>query len=790
MQCTRCKWYDNDLGVNCIPYSGPERADLLFVGEAFGKTEATKFLETGVGVQFIGKSGGKLDTLLEMIGVERKDVNFTNAIKCYQQGNPTPKKGELDACFIHLQKEVSSLKPKLIIAMGNSSLYQCVGVDGVESYASTVMKSEKLGCNVFVTHHPASCLHNATNWDKLVVEFKQLKFVIENGFNIKHYEYEIIETVERFREIHPSLRGGILYNDTETTGLSPYTNTFTMIQFNTGTPPVYIVPVNLIPEIKTELQDIFLNAEFVGQNWGFDAKFIHEHIGVFPPKWRDDTCLAEYILSGKGGNDLTTLTNKYAKESAGYDTAVTKQGGAQKVKDKNLLSQYAADDVGVLPQIIKTQSRELIKEKRYWLYKNLTLPTNRILTKMSLRGVMCDVEKLMDYDRFYEKKENRAYKKVEQMDCVQACEKNFREKFNPHSSPMIKWILLNYYNLPILKETEKGNPSVGKDEMSIYKEEYNNPYCELMENYRTLGTIRSNFLSGLVPKLVNSVAHTEYMLFGTNTGRPASKNPNLQNLPAEVKDVKKCFIPRPGYVFISSDMSQVEVRVAAVVYEDDNLIKACNSEGDFHCRVAAQAFGYEYEEFYKEYKVGNVKFVTLRYNGKRITFGILYQMGPKKLAYELKIPYEQAIVFIDDYFKGYQQLKKNIDKTKKFVVKNRYVDNPFGFRRWWRDQDIEPHILEREGVNLRVQSTAWNLMELAMIQIDEYLEKEKLDAYQVMQVYDQIVLEVKENLVDKMAPVVKEIMCGVNKPFEGLNRVQLKTDIEISETSLGDLRKL
>jgi len=351
---------------------------------------------------------------------------------------------------------------------------------------------------------------------------------------------------------------------------------------------------------------------------------------------------------------------------------------------------------------------------------------------------------------------------------------------------MVKWLLLEYFKLPVIKTTKKETPSIGKGEMKRYAEQFKNPYCLVMEKYRSLQNIRDNFLSGIAPKLDNGIAHTKYSLHATTTGRPNSKDPNLLNIP-RLKEIKKCIIARPGYKFIQADLSQIEVRVAAVIYYDQNLIDICNTEGkDFHCLIASKANNISYDKFYTEYIAGNKKFKEMRQAAKGLTFGVLYQEGSQKLAYELNISEEKAEKFIEDYFKGFPDLKDNIEKQKQFVIENGYVSTYFNFRRYFKYHGKEDHETLRQAVNTPIQGTAWNILQLILIEIDKLLEQLNFRSRLVAQVYDSVVVESPDEEIAEVVHLIKNIVRNVNKPYEKLNHVMLDTDIEVGK-DLGNL---
>jgi DNA polymerase I-like protein with 3'-5' exonuclease and polymerase domains len=574
----------------------------------------------------------------------------------------------MDACFFNTYNDINEIKPDLVIALGGAALYQTTGLEGITKHRGKVIISEKLGgVKVFPTFHPAAVKYDPDKYNRLKTDFENIRNALEDKpFEIVHYPYEYVDTWEQIDGMMDELRGKELNLDIETTGLDCYKDSVTLIQLSANSKKIFVIDMRTItnkPYVLSKINELMETCPVVGQDFTFDAKFLKVQYSIYPKLWEFDTCLAEYMLTGMKSNDLDYLTDKYAPESMGYSDDVKRAGGAHKVLDKKKLLQYAADDTGVMFRIKKQQRRALMKRKCMWnsftadwCYKNLTLPCNDVLTRMSLRGLKYNTEKLKSIDEKYAKKGRRALMKAQGLDGVKACEKHFRQRFNPRSTLHIRWLMLKHYGLPVLKTTTHDNPSIGQDEMEIYAKKHNNEYCRIMEKYRSIQNIRDNFLIGVLAKLKDGVAHTNFSLHGTASGRPTSKDPNILNIPDD-EDIRSCIIPRDGHAFLYSDLSQIEVREAAVIYGEPKLVEYCNTKGkDFHCMTTANMFKIPYDEvyeWYRKYEAGSKdkKAVLMHANrsaAKTITFGILYQMGPDELSYRLKITKEEAEAHRED----------------------------------------------------------------------------------------------------------------------------------------------
>jgi len=798
IKCTRCGCYQNEYGINCISYSGNSNADLYFLGEMAGRNEAqaSRIKPT----HFVGKAGNILNYLLDLAGINRADVAIANSLRCYKANNGKPTGKELEACFIHTYNEIKKIKPKLVVLLGEHALRLALGVESISAYRGKILWSEKLQCNVMPTFHPMAAGYDYARRELVESDFKQLKQAVNlPEKKLKLYDYIFFESKDDHRielALDEINEAKAIAFDIEAYGGDPFKDRLRLLQIGIGKGPVYVFDASIVNYLKSFFKNIFSTKPVIGQTFEFDCKWLYVNTGIYIKNWYFDTCLAEFMLTGMKDNDLTSLVAKYADESLGYDTYVKSLGGAHKVKNVHDLLQYAACDVGVLFKIMRKQIRLLVQEKMWWYFTNIMMPCNNVLTQMSLRGVLYDKDRLLEVDKVYEIKSKKLLEQAVQVDGIDEAERFFGQKFNPKSPAHIKYLLLHYYALPVLKQTKKKNPSIGKDEMKKYATApYNNEYCTIMEEYRGIEAMRGNFLSGVLPKLHNSTAHTTYSLHSVATSRPNSKNPNILNLPAKSadKDIKSCIISRPGYTFLYMDFSQIEIRVASIIFYDKNLIAACNTKGeDFHSNIASKIYNIPLDKFIAGKKAGNNAILDKRKAAKNVSFGILYQMSPIALAYRIGVSEDKAEVFIKDYFSQFPGVEKGIEDTKKFFIDNGYVSSYFGFKRFWPSHTEEDHAYIREAVNMPIQSTAWQLVQLAMIKLakefGEFEESVNSNGL-VMQVYDAIVCEVLDEYVPYWAEKMTKIATTINKPFPKLNEVILKVDLE-SGKNLRDLSRL
>ena len=288
---------------------------------------------------------------------------------------------------------------------------------------------------------------------------------------------------------------------------------------------------------------------------------------------------------------------------------------------------------------------------------------------------------------------------------------------------------------------------------------------ETME-HREISKLLSTYIDAL-PKLAdeNDRLHTHFDSFGAATGRLSSQNPNLQNIPKKTergREVRKAFIADRGYKLVDFDYSQIDLRAAAILSGDKNLIEIFQKGGDAHALAAVKVFGVKPEEVTAE----------MRRKIKVINFGVLYGMGINALRQNLGGTREEAQKFYDGYFKNFSGLKDYIEKTKKFARENGWTETLFGRRRYFPEISSRLEYLQKEAermaVNMPIQGTSADFIKLAMVRVDKALEERGLKdkVFLLLQIHDELLFEIKEKVVVKAIPIIKEAMESVY-PLKG-----------------------
>lgn len=414
---------------------------------------------------------------------------------------------------------------------------------------------------------------------------------------------------------------------------------------------------------------------------------------------------------------------------------------------------------------------EIDKNKLNYVLDEVELPLIPVLEKMKEVGVRIDVDYLnklsKDFHVELEKLEKNIWKEA-------------GVEFNVASPKQLGEILFVKMNLGVgrVKKTATGAFSTKESELEKLKGKH--PIIDNILEYRELAKLLSTYIDAL-PKLVdeNNRLHTRFIQTGTTTGRMSSQEPNLQNVPIKSelgKKVRNAFIADKGYKILSIDYSQIELRIAAILSGDEKMIKIFKDGIDIHSGVASQIFKIPVEEVNKD----------MRRKAKVINFGILFGMGVSALKTNLGGTREEAQQFYNDYFETFLQLADFLNQTKEFARKNGYTETMFGRKRYFSGlKSPLPYIrvmAEQMAINAPIQGTEADLIKLAMVRIEEYIHKEKLESEirMLLQVHDELVFEIKDGSEKKIVPQIMKIMESV-MPEDRLKGVPI-----ISEASVGE----
>ncbi len=395
---------------------------------------------------------------------------------------------------------------------------------------------------------------------------------------------------------------------------------------------------------------------------------------------------------------------------------------------------------------------ELEKRNLMKVFREIEEPLMKVIEAMQNRGIKIDVKYLRELSKQYHSELEKLEKNIW---------REAGEEFNINSPKQLGVILFDKLALTVkgLKKTAGGVRSTRESELE--KMIGLHPIIDYILKYRTLQKLVSTYIDPLPVLLAeDGRLHTTFLQTGTTTGRMSSNNPNLQNIPIKTEEGRKirdAFVAEKGFKLVTFDYSQIELRIAALLSGDKKLIDIFKSGGDIHEAVASSVFKVPREKVDKE----------MRRKAKVINFGILYGMGVSALKKNLASTREEAQIFYDEYFKNFSGLAQYLEEVKVSAKKLGYTETFFGRRRYFPNIKSKlPFIQaqnERMAINAPIQGTSADIIKIAMVQIYEYILREKLSSelFMLLQVHDELVFEIKEDIVAKVTPELERIMQSV-----------------------------
>ena len=545
--------------------------------------------------------------------------------------------------------------------------------------------------------------------------------------------------------------------DTETTGLDANNTELVGLSFSWNAHEGWYIAC---PADQTETQNIIekLRPAFersdiiwIGQNIKYDLLVL---------KWYNvelkgdlfDTMLAHYVIEPEGKRSMDVLSAQYLDyEPVHIDELIGKKGkhqGTMRDVDIEKVKDYAAEDADItwqLKQVFEPQLKEKQVEKVFYEVEN---PLVKVLAAMEFEGVRIDVPFLQEYSKQLEAEASEAEKRVYQQAGV---------KFNLASPKQLGEVLFDKLKLdPKAKKTKTGQYATGEDVLQKLAAE--NPIVADILDFREFTKLKSTYVDAL-PALVNPKTgrvHTSYAQAVAVTGRLASNNPNLQNIPVRSekgKEIRKAFIPRDeNHLLLSADYSQIELRIVAAISGDPAMCEAFRNGSDIHTATAAKVYNIPEADVTKE----------MRYKAKSVNFGIMYGQGAFGLADNLGISRTEAKEIIDHYKKQFSGIQKYMDDTINFARENGYVQTLMGRKRWLRDINSSNFTVrgfaERNAINSPIQGTAADMIKLAMKKVHAAMIQKKMKSKMILQVHDELIFDALKEEAAELKELILENM--------------------------------
>jgi DNA polymerase-1 len=557
--------------------------------------------------------------------------------------------------------------------------------------------------------------------------------------------------------------------DTETTSLNPMQAELVGISFAIGHGEAAYLPLahhyagapaqldrdGVLAKLKPLLEN--REPKIVGQHLKYDRHILAnygitlggiEHSGVV-----DDTLLQSYVLEAHQPHELGSLASRHlGLATISYDDVTGK--GASRIGFEQVelsrASEYAAEDADVTLRVRDALAPQIVaSDKLEFVYRQIELPVAEILFRMERTGVLLDRNLLAVQSGELGRK---------MLDLEQRAFQEAGQPFNLGSPKQIGDILFTQKGLPVVKKTPGGAPSTDEETLALLALDH--PIARAILDYRGMAKLKSTYTDKL-PQMVHPVTgrlHTSYSQATAVTGRLSSAEPNLQNIPArtaEGRRIREAFIAPPGHLLVSADYSQIELRIMAHLSDDPGLLYAFAHDLDIHTATAAEVFGVPLEEVSKDQ----------RRMAKVINFGLIYGMSAFGLASQLNLERAAAQAYIDRYFARYPGVADYMQRTREAARSQGYVETVFGRRLYLPEINAKNgqrrQGAERAAINAPMQGTAADLIKLAMIAVQGWLDAEKMESRLLLQVHDELILEVPEHELDRMRADLPGHMCNV-----------------------------
>ena len=491
----------------------------------------------------------------------------------------------------------------------------------------------------------------------------------------------------------------------------------------------------------------------VGQNLKYDMSVLANH-AITLRGIAFDTMLESYVLDSTATrHDMDSLSLKYLNHKTIHYEDVAGKGAKQVSFDQVPLAQagpYAAEDADITLQLHQTLWPKLEREPRLAdLFREIEMPLVPVLSRMERHGVLVDADMLA---RQSEELAQRLSDIEQQAFAVAG------ESFNLSSPKQIQTILFETLGLPVLKKTPKGAPSTAEEVLAELAHDY--PLPKLILEHRGMSKLKSTYTDKLPQRIDphSGRVHTSYHQAVASTGRLSSSEPNLQNIPIrseEGRRIRQAFVAPAGYTLLAADYSQIELRIMAHLSGDPGLLHAFASGEDVHRATASEVFGVPLDQVSNEQ----------RRSAKAINFGLIYGMSAFGLGRQLNIGRNAAQEYVDLYFARYPGVQAFMERTREQAREQGYVETVFGRRLYLPDinhrNGQRRQYAERTAINAPMQGTAADIIKRAMIAVDHWIEDSELDLKLIMQVHDELVLEIRDDLLDQARAEIDRLMVGV-----------------------------
>ncbi len=605
----------------------------------------------------------------------------------------------------------------------------------------------------------------------------------KNQKAINKKEYYLIENLEQIDNwITEAEELGEVAVDTETNSLDPHQADLVGVSLSSKIGKACYIPIGhksnkciekdlVLKKLKPLLEDPSIKK--IGQNIKFDFIVFFKH-GINMTSM-EDTMLMSYVLdAGKNRHNMDTLSEIHLNHKTisfkdlvgtGKKEINFSEVDVEKAKD------YAAEDADITFRLYKKFQKSLKDEKMINIYEIFEKPLLKILAFMEIEGVKIDNKFLKSLSTKFEKKIVKIQNEVFKIS---------KKEFNIASPKQLGEILYNDLKIADLKKTKKGSfaTSASVLEDLAFK---GHKFPQLVLDWRQVSKLKNTYSDSL-PEHINPSTqrvHTSFLLAATTTGRLASSDPNLQNIPIKSedgKDIRKAFIAKKDHVLISADYNQIEMRILADLADVKGLKKAFKNNEDIHSLTASQIFSVDIKKVNQDQ----------RRKAKAINFGIIYGISQYGLAKQINVTNHEAEEFLNAYFLKFPEIKIYMDRTIKFCRKSGFVNNIFGRRSHFININDKNYNIrnfqERAAINAPIQGSAAEIMRLAMIRLDKKLSDQKnQNTKMLLQIHDELIFETPKEEAKRISKIIIDEMSSVVKSEQHSFSIPLTVDLNTGE---------
>ena len=606
---------------------------------------------------------------------------------------------------------------------------------------------------------------------------------VEDQQKIDRSKYYLIENPKDLDDwIKEAEETGEVAVDTETSSLDPHQADLIGISLSSKIGKACYIPIGhkskksiekgiVLKKLKPLLEDPSIKK--IGQNIKFDFIVLYKN-GINISSM-EDTMLMSYVLdAGKNRHNMDTLSEIHLNHKtisfkdlvgSGKKEINFSDVDVEKAKD------YAAEDADITFRLYKKFFKSLKEEKMINIYEVFEKPMIKILAYMEIQGIKIDNKSLNALSSKFEKKIDKIQKEVFKIS---------KKEFNIASPKQLGEILYNDLKIADLKKTKKGSfaTSASVLEDLAFK---GHKFPQLVLDWRQVSKLKKTYSDSL-PEHINpntKRVHTSFLLAATTTGRLASSDPNLQNIPIKSedgKDIRKAFIAEKDNVLISADYNQIEMRILADLADVRELKKAFKNNEDIHSLTASQIFNIDIKKVNQDQ----------RRKAKAINFGIIYGISQYGLAKQINVSNYEAEEFLNSYFAKFPEIKVYMDQTIKFCRKSGYVNNIFGRRSHFLNINDKNYNVrnfqERAAINAPIQGSASEIMRLAMIRLEKELNNKKNQKTKMLlQIHDELIFETHKDEVKRISKIIADQMSGVAKSELHSFSIPLTVDLNIGD---------